>query len=132
MKKLVLASFLFVTSGLAAQAADQPPQWMQDVFAGRELQAAWQDYQAVFNNPDAALAAKTKQLIGLGVAAQIPCPYCIYAHTVLAKKAGASEQEIKEAISAAAETRKLSTMLNGMQYDMDKFKAQVGGSSASN
>jgi AhpD family alkylhydroperoxidase len=72
------------------------------------------------------------QLIGLGVAAQIPCRYCIYAHTVLAEKAGASEQEIKEAIAAAAETRKLSTMLNGMQYDMDKFKSELGGSTASN
>ncbi len=132
MKKLIFASVLLATSGLAAQAADQPPQWMQDVFTGPELQAAWQDYKAVYHNPDAALDAKTKQLIGLGVAAQIPCQYCIYAHTVLAGKAGASEQEIKEAISAAAETRKLSTMLNGMQYDMDKFKAQLGASPASN
>ncbi len=132
MKKLILASFLLATSGLVAQAADQPPQWMQDVFAGHELQAAWQDYQAVFNNPDAALDAKTKQLIGLGVAAQIPCQYCIYAHTVLAEKAGASEQEIKEAVAVAASTRKLSTMLNGLQYDMEKFKAQLGAPPASN
>jgi AhpD family alkylhydroperoxidase len=130
MKKLAFAIFLLATSGLVAQAADGPPKWMQDVFAGPELQAAWQDYQAIYHNPDAALDAKTMQLIGLGVAAQIPCRYCIYAHT--AEKAGASEQEIKEAIAAAAETRKLSTMLNGMQYDMDKFKSELGGSTASN
>lgn len=132
MKKLIFASFLLATSGLAAQAADEPPQWMQDVFAGQELQAAWQDYLAIYRNPDAALDAKTKQLIGLAVAAQVPCHYCTYAHTMMAEKAGASEQEIKEAIAVAAETRKLSTMLNGMQYDMDKFKAQLGAPPASN
>jgi AhpD family alkylhydroperoxidase len=131
MKKLLFASVLLAASGLVAQAAGQPPQWMQEVFTGQELQAAWQDYKAVYHNPNAALDAKTLQLIGLGVAAQIPCQYCIYAHTALAKKAGASEQEIKEAVAAAAETRKLSTMLNGMQYDMAKFKAELGGATAS-
>ena len=132
MKKLIVASFLLATSGLVAQAADEPPQWMQDVFAGQELQAAWQEYQTVYKNPDAALDAKTKQLIALGVAAQIPCQYCALGHTMGAQKAGASEQEIKEAVAVAAQVRKLSTMLNGLQYDMDKFKAQVGAPPASN
>ena len=68
MKKLIFASFLLVTTGLAAQA-DEPPQWMQQVFTGQELEAAWQEYQTVYRNPDAALDAKTKQLIALAVAA---------------------------------------------------------------
>ena len=40
---------------------------------------------------------KTKQLIGLAVAAQIPCAYCVYAHTKFAKAAGATDAQIKEA-----------------------------------
>ena len=41
MKKLIFATFLLVTTGLAAQA-DEPPTWMQQVFTGQELEAAWQ------------------------------------------------------------------------------------------
>ena len=72
-------------------------------------------------NPKGALDDKTKQLIALGVAAQIPCEYCIYAHN----KAGATDAEIKEAISAAALVRKWSTELNGNMYDMTDFRKQV-------
>ena len=57
--------------------------------------------------------AKTKQLIALGVAAQIPCAYCVYATTKGAKAAGATDAQIKEAIATAALVRFNSTMLNG-------------------
>jgi AhpD family alkylhydroperoxidase len=79
---------------------------------------------AVFN-PKGALDGKTKELIGLAVAAQIPCQYCVYAHTVGAKHAGATEDQIKEAIAASALVRKMSTELNGNQYDMAAFKKQI-------
>ena len=131
MKKLIFASFLLATTGLAAQA-EEPPQWMQQVFTGQELEAAWQEYQTVYRNPDAALDAKTKQLIALAVAAQIPCQYCTLGHTMAAQKAGASDQELKEAVAVAAQVRKLSTMLNGLQYDMDKFRAEIGAPAVSN
>ena len=74
---------------------------------------------------DAALDAKTRELVALGVSAQIPCTYCIYAHTKNARAAGASEQEIREAVATAATTRQWSTVLNGMAYDLDDFKAEV-------
>jgi AhpD family alkylhydroperoxidase len=61
-------------------------------------------------NPAGALDGKTKQLIGLGVAAQIPCAYCVYAHTKAAKAAGATDAQIKEAIATAALVRFNSTM----------------------
>jgi AhpD family alkylhydroperoxidase len=73
----------------------------------------------------AAIDAKTMQLIQLGVAAQIPCVYCVYYHTKAAKAAGASQDEIKAAIAAAADTRMWSTVLNGNAYDFDAFKAEV-------
>src|SRR5512140_3165559 len=54
---------------------------------------------------DGALPSKTKQLIAVAVAHVTQCPYCIRGHTDLALKAGATEQEIMEAIWVAAEMR---------------------------
>lgn len=54
---------------------------------------------------DGALPAKTKQLIAVAVAHVTQCPYCIRGHTNEALKAGASENEIMEAIWVAAEMR---------------------------
>jgi AhpD family alkylhydroperoxidase len=76
-------------------------------------------------NPNGALDDKTKQLIALGVAAQIPCQDCIYAHTPAAKHAGATDAQIKEAIASAALVREWSTMLNGNQSDFADFKKHV-------
>ncbi|MEO6827758.1 MAG: carboxymuconolactone decarboxylase family protein [Microbacteriaceae bacterium] len=52
-----------------------------------------------------ALDEKTKQLIAVAVAHVTQCPYCINGHTKLAKRKGASSQEIMEAIWVAAEMR---------------------------
>jgi AhpD family alkylhydroperoxidase len=67
----------------------------------------------------------TDRALAVAVAAQIPCQYCIYAHTLGAKHAGATDAQIKEAVGAAALVRKWSTELNGNQYDMADFKKQV-------
>jgi AhpD family alkylhydroperoxidase len=47
-------------------------------------------------NKNAALPTKVRELIGLAVAAQIPCQYCVYYHIKSAKAAGASEEEMRE------------------------------------
>ena len=54
---------------------------------------------------DGALPARTKQLIAVAVAHVTQCPYCIRGHTKLARRAGASREEIMEAIWVAAEMR---------------------------
>lgn len=59
--------------------------------------------RAVF--ADGALPGKTKQLIAVAVAHVTQCPYCITGHTRLARRAGASPEEIMEAIWVAAEMR---------------------------
>jgi AhpD family alkylhydroperoxidase len=104
--------------------AQDAPKFMKEVMPPDSLASAWQEYMAI-NNPNGALDTKTKELIGLGVAAQIPCGYCIYYHTIAAKHAGATDAQIKEAIAAASMTRKWSTELNGNQYDLGEFKKQV-------
>jgi len=54
---------------------------------------------------DGALPAKTKQLIAVAAAHVTQCPYCIAGHTKLAHRAGASDEEIMEAIWVSAEMR---------------------------
>jgi AhpD family alkylhydroperoxidase len=48
----------------------------------------WAIMKQLQMNPETALDAKTKELIGLAVAAQIPCSYCIEAHMQFAKANG--------------------------------------------
>jgi AhpD family alkylhydroperoxidase len=52
-----------------------------------------------------ALPAKTKQIIAVAVAHVTQCPYCIDGHTKAALGAGASPEELMEAIWVAAEMR---------------------------
>lgn len=54
---------------------------------------------------EGALPVKTKELIAVGTAHVTQCPYCIDAHTKRAKKAGASDAEIAEAIFVAMALR---------------------------
>lgn len=65
---------------------------------------AWQAFnQQVF--ADGALHAKTKQVIAVAVAHVTQCAYCIRAHTRLARRAGATPEELMEAVWVAAEMR---------------------------
>jgi AhpD family alkylhydroperoxidase len=83
---------------------------------------AWEWFKSI-SNPDAAIPAKYGELIGLAVAAQIPCEYCVYAHTTMAKMLGATDQEIQEAVVKGAEVRHWSTILNGNHISFESFKS---------
>ena len=89
------------------------------------IAGAWAEMKAFQLNPKTQLNGKTKELIGLAVAAQIPCQYCIYFHTAAAKANGATDEEIKEAVAMAAVVRHWSTVLNGMQVDLGGFKRET-------
>lgn len=67
-------------------------------------QAAFDAFgKAVF--ADGALPAKLKQIIAVAVAHVTQCPYCIEGHTRAALRAGATPEELMEAIWVAAEMR---------------------------
>lgn len=123
MKSLIVALAFGVTLPVSAFAQDAPP-FLKAIVPHAAVSSAWQEWMDVFN-PKGALDGKTKELIGLAVAAQIPCEYCIYGHTLGAKHAGATDEQIKEAIAASALVRKMSTELNGNQYDLAAFKKQI-------
>ena len=88
---------------------------------------AWAFMKGSSGNPDGEIPAKYRELIALGVAAQIPCAYCAYAHTAFAKANGATDAEVQEAIAYAGEVRLWSTILNGSQYDLDQWTAEIDG-----
>jgi AhpD family alkylhydroperoxidase len=90
------------------------------------IPGAWAEARDLLYS-DTALDAKTKSLISLAVAAQIPCTYCIYDDTNSARRAGATDEEIKEAVAVAALTRHWSTIFNSNQIDLDQFKTEMGG-----
>ena len=94
-------------------------------FPAAGLPGAWEFFKRVQVAEDTALHPKVKQLIGLAVSAQIPCSYCIYFHTEVAKAYGATPEEIKEAVALAAISRHWSTVLNGMSIDMASFRNDV-------
>jgi AhpD family alkylhydroperoxidase len=69
-----------------------------------ETEAAFQAFsKAVF--AEGALSGKMKQLIAVAVAHVTQCPYCITGHTKAAQRAGATPQELMEAVWVAAEMR---------------------------
>ena len=74
---------------------------------------------------DGDLGQGTRSSSGLAVASQVPCRYCVIAHTEFAKLNGATDAEISEAIAMASLTRDMSTMLNGMQVDEAQFRKDV-------
>lgn len=123
MKTLVTAVTLAALACGTGWAQDAP-KFFKDTFPSYALGPAM-EMKGALEGDQAAIDGKTMQLIQVGVAAQIPCAYCVYAHTRMAKAAGATDDEIKAAVAAAADVRMWSTVLNGMAYDMGAFTAEV-------
>jgi AhpD family alkylhydroperoxidase len=103
--------------------AEGPPRFYKDTYPEHAL-AARLAAEDVLVGDGAELDAKTRELVALGVAAQIPCAYCVYAHDRNARAAGASDAEVREAVATSAHVRHWSTVLNGMAYDFDAFKTE--------
>jgi AhpD family alkylhydroperoxidase len=72
-------------------------------FAPAQLEAFHAFSRSVF--AEGALSTGVKQLVAVAVAHVTQCPYCIRSHTAAALKAGATQQQIMEAIWVAAEMR---------------------------
>ena len=73
--------------------------------AQKDMFQAFRNFNNEIFEKESALSRKMKELIAIGVAHTTQCPYCIDGHVRAAKKAGASDQEIAEAIFVAAALR---------------------------
>jgi AhpD family alkylhydroperoxidase len=116
------AGLLAIAGGMAA--AQELPNFVKNTFPKQSLNATAQEL-AVTDGKEFSLPAKYSELIGLAVAATVPCRYCIYYHQKAARKFGASEAEIRDALYQAGVVRQFSTILNGMDYSEDVFKREV-------
>ena len=88
---------------------------------------AFKNFNSEIFEKESALSRKVKELIALAVAHTTQCPYCIESHVKAAKKAGAPDQEIAEAIFVAAALRAggafaHSTISMGVLKEMDKLE----------
>jgi AhpD family alkylhydroperoxidase len=108
-----------------AQTMGGVPSFIKDV-PKIALPGAWSELKAVEFSNDSAIALKYKALISIAVAAQIPCHYCVWLDTQAAKAAGATDDEVKEAVAIAAIDRHWSAIFNGMQVDFDQMKSEFG------
>lgn len=129
MKKLAAA--VLAATLAAPLSAQEAPGFFTDTYPAHAVGAIL-EAQAVLEGEAAELDTKTRELISLGVAAQIPCEYCVYAHTKGAMAHGATEAEVREAVAAAAIVRMWSTVLNGNAYDVEAFKMEIDAIGDSN
>lgn len=100
------------------------PQFFRE-FPEFAIGPAWAEMKGLQLNPRTQLSSKTKELVGLAVAAQIPCTYCVYFHTETAKALGATDDEIDHALAEAALTRHWSTILNGADLNEADFRSEM-------
>jgi len=122
--KSLIAGVLFSLTLMPIAQADGPPPFMKDTLPEHAMMEILKSWGAV-QGEGAAVDAKTRELIALAVAAQIPCEYCVYAHTTrLKEKLGASDAELKEAIVIAGYIRLFSTVFNGNGYSFEDFQAE--------
>ncbi|WP_425492210.1 carboxymuconolactone decarboxylase family protein [Halovivax limisalsi] len=70
---------------------------------------------------ESAIDPKTRELVGLAVAAAIGCEYCRHFHRGVAKLHGASEDELAELAFLASYTPRYSAMIQALDYDLDEF-----------
>jgi AhpD family alkylhydroperoxidase len=89
------------------------------------LPGAWLGMKGVEMNPKSALPGKYKSLISLAVASQVPCRYCVIADTEFAKLEGATEREIREAVTMAGMARHFGTLFDGLEMDERAFRRDI-------
>ena len=88
------------------------------------LELEWRLFKRV-QMEEGPIPNKYRELIGVGIAATTRCRYCIEFHTQMAKLTGASDAEIEEAVHFAKSSAGWSAYLNGLQPDLEQFKAEV-------
>lgn len=86
------------------------------------------DYFGEFNMlfSKGPIAPKEARLAAISASAVLRCEYCISAQVHLARKEGATEDEIKAAIQIAAEISRFSTLLYGNEFGLERLNQILG------
>ena len=133
MKKLITLLVLISTYSIA-QTNDQsyeelvkesPFNEMYPEFMAQEAAEYFKVFNKLFSD-ESPIEVKEARLIAVSVSAAIRCEYCVSAQVHLAKKSGATDDEIKAAIQIAAEIQRFSTLLYGNEFGIDKLNKIIG------
>ena len=133
MKKLITLLMLISTYSIA-QTNDQsyeelvkesPFNEMYPEFMAQEAAEYFKVFNKLFSD-ESPIEVKEARLIAVSVSAAIRCEYCVSAQVHLAKKSGATDDEIKAAIQIAAEIQRFSTLLYGNEFGINKLNKIIG------
>jgi AhpD family alkylhydroperoxidase len=89
------------------------------------LVGTWREFKGLSFNSYTTIPLKYKALLGVAVASQIPCSYCVYFHTLSAIMEGVTKEEIQETVAISALVRNWSGNLNGLMMSDTDFKNEV-------
>lgn len=81
--------------------------------AAPEEWKAFVGFDRMVAREDGAIPRKFRELIALAVACTTQCPYCLDIHSRNARKAGATRQEVAEAVFLAAALRAGAAVTHG-------------------
>lgn len=84
---------------------------------GEDAPEMWEKFMAYYGKvfEDGALTAREKSLIAFAVAHAIQCPYCIDSYAQALLEMGVNQEQMIEAVHAAAAIRGGATLAHGMQ-----------------
>ena len=133
MKKIVLMTcvslFSVIGCAHANTAADEAPAATKKSpfynMYPADLAPAAESYFGEWNKvlfKTGPIDGKSARLAAISASAAMKCEYCITAQVHLAKKAGATDDEIKTAIQIAAEVARFSILLYGNEFGQDELK----------
>ncbi len=91
----------------------------------QDLVIEWPAMRRFIFGEEGHLDPKTRELVGLAVAAAIGCEYCRHFHKGAAQLHGASEEELAEIAYLASYTPRYSAMIQAQDYDMNQFTEEV-------
>ncbi len=80
-----------------------------------QLEAVWAQVKGLFGS--GALDVKSKILVALAVAAAQRCSYFVKIHSIVAKRLGATDEEIAELLEVASFSTALNTLASGLGLD---------------
>ena len=133
MKKITLLFVLISTIAVGQTKEDSyqklleesPFNIMYPQFMAEDAAEYFKEFNKLFSG-SSPIAPKEARLVAIGVSAAVKCEYCIAANVHLARKLGATEDEIKAAVQIAAEIQRFSTLLYGNDFGMEKLNKAIG------
>jgi AhpD family alkylhydroperoxidase len=88
------------------------------------LELEWKLFKRV-QFEEGPIPNKYRELIGVAIAAVSKCRYCALYHTEVARRYGATDAEIEDAVHYAKSSAGWSTYINGLQLDFDQFQEEI-------